>query len=545
MKLNLLMVAVALGAAPVIANASAYDVLELPVTDVSVNQFGSSIDNTGLMLTTLTNPFNPPIDMTLFDVANFPNLTDPDSAAQGDFNTADYTIVVNAFRNNSSTFSSFGQKLASRVIYQTDGTDLEYVFGFDEETEETNGFTFGMNYLGADSANGEYIISNSASTFFPSVLTTDEGNEITAVIADFLQRGFVQYNNQVSPLMPIDDTLEGISRANAISENLQVAGISSVDVRDAITEGIETCNGAEVTVPLEICLYELQTRVQEQFVQRATIWQLDALGQVIDTQAYDLTFTPEEDDSRNFSNEAVDINNLGVAIGSGPVLLENRAFSAAMIYENGTTRRLIEDDDRLPNFGIGVNDSGIVVGYQLQAINGQGRAKFFTYDLNTETLEFPTDFFVSSSTFPRDINNNGIIVGDAEVDTNTPRRREAFRYDMQSGEFVNLNDFIACDSPYTLVAANSINDSNEIMVDATVLRGIKNVRGEVILDANGDEVLETAVVALKLTPNGGEPPVCTEPDDDEIDLPREGASNSLIFLSIIGFIALFRRFTRK
>ncbi|MFC4699462.1 DUF3466 family protein [Glaciecola siphonariae] len=542
MKLNLLMVAVALGAAPAIVNAAAYSVQELPVTSLSANQFGSSIDNSGLILTTLTNPFNPPIDMSLFDVANFPSLSDPDAAAQGNFNTSDYTLVVNAFRNNAVSFSTFGQKLASRVIYQTDGTDAQYVFGFDQEQDNTNGFTFALNSNVAGSANGAYIAGNSTSLFRPVDFVTDAGDEFTAVIADFFQRGFVQFDGNTTPLLPIDTTLEGRSQANAINENLQVAGASSVGVRDAITTGIETCNSEENTFPLDICLYELKTRVQEQFIRRATVWQLDAQGEVISSEFYPLSFTPEADDTRNFVNDALDINNAGVAVGSGTVLRNNVGVSAAMVYENGTTTRLIEDDDMLPNFAIGINDAGIVAGYQIQAINNQGRAKLFTYDLNSGELVFPDDFFVSSSTIPRDINNNGIVVGDGEIEASqSQRRRAAFMYDMQSGEFVNLNDLIACDSPYDIVSANSINDSNEIVADATVFRSQKNVRGEALLDADGNEIFETAVVALKLTPTGQEAPDCSVPDAENPDLERQGAStNTLIIIALLG-LAVFRR----
>jgi hypothetical protein len=39
--------------------------------------------------------------------------------------------------------------------------------------------------------------------------------------------------------------------------------------------------------------------------------------------------------------------------------------------------------------------------------------------------------------------------------------------------------------------------------------------------------------------------VCTTPDEGDIDLPREGASNGLIFLSFMFVIAVFRRFRTK
>lgn len=545
MKFNQWIGAVALSAAPVVVSASAYDVQELPVTDLSVNQFASSIDNTGLILTTLGNPFNQPIDMTLFDVVNFPFLTDPDSAAEGVFNNVDYTQVVNTYRQNAQNFSTFGQKLASQIAYQTDGIDVEYVFGFDIEQESTDGFSFGLNTTVVDSSNGAYIVGSSPSRFYPFTFTLESGDEVTAIISEFLQRGFVQFGDQVNALPPVDSTLAGVSRVSAINDNLQVAGVSSVAVRQLITDGLTQCESDELTVPIEICLYELKTRTQGQFVQRATIWQLDAQGQVISTQAYDLNFTPDEDESRNFSNEAIDINNSGVAVGTGNVLVNNVATTAAMVFENGVTRRLLDDDALLPNFATGINDAGIITGYQVRAINGQGRAKFFTYDLSTDTLTFPDDFFVSSSAFPRDINNNGIIVGDAESEaTQSQRRRTAFMYNPASDEFLDLNDMTACDSPYTLVSANSINDSNVIVADATVLRSARNARGETILDDDGDPILETAVVAVKLTPTGEDAPDCSVDPIEDPESERQGAANSLILLVFLGFVAIFRRFKR-
>lgn len=545
MKFNQWIGAVALSAAPAVVSASAYDVQELPVTDLSVNQFASSIDNTGLILTTLGNPFNQPIDMTLFDVANFPFLTDPDSAAEGVFNNVDYTQVVNTYRQNAQNFSTFGQKLASLIAYQTDGIDVEYVFGFDTEQESTDGFSFGLNTTVVDSSNGAYIVGSSPSRFYPFTFTLESGDEVTAIISEFLQRGFVQFGDQVNALPPVDSTLAGVSRVSAINDNLQVAGVSSVAVRQLITDGLTQCESDELTVPIEICLYELKTRTQGQFVQRATIWQLDAQGQVISTQAYDLDFTPDEDESRNFSNEAIDINNSGVAVGTGNVLVNNVATTAAMVFENGVTRRLLDDDALLPNFATGINDAGIITGYQVRAINGQGRAKFFTYDLSTDTLTFPDDFFVSSSAFPRDINNNGIIVGDAESEaTQSQRRRTAFMYNPASDEFLDLNDMTACDSPYTLVSANSINDSNVIVADATVLRSARNARGETILDDNGDPILETAVVAVKLTPTGEDAPDCSVDPTEDPESERQGAANNMILLVFLGVIAIFRRFKR-
>jgi len=407
--------AVALSTAPVLSFADAYDIQELPVSNLSVNQFSISIDNSGLVLVGLENPYNPPIDLSLLDVSQFPGLTDPEGAAQGNFNLNDYTGLIEAFRSNSNNLTILGQKLATNIAYKTDGTDADYVAGFDVQRESTDGFTFSMNARLEDSVNGDFIIGNSPGVFYPFEFTDESDVEGTAVINDFLLRGFVQVNGETKSLMPIDDTLSGRSEAKAINQNLQVAGSSSVVASDTLLTAIETCSEPTATVPTEICLYDTRSRLRDQYIRRATIWQLDAQGETISTQSYDLSFTPDDDDIRNYFNEAVDINNQGLAIGSGSVLGEFRIRTLAMLFEDGVTSRIFPEEQEPENrvagsFAVAINDNGIVAGYQAQLISGSTVAsKMFVYDTNTQSVNFPSDFFSSSNTFPRDINNNGII----------------------------------------------------------------------------------------------------------------------------------------
>jgi hypothetical protein len=551
MKFNHLMGVVALSTAPVLSYADAYDVQELPVSDLSVNQFSVSIDNSGLALVGLENPYNPPIDLTLLDVSLFPGLRDPEGAAQGNFDLNDYTGLIAAFRSNSNNLTRLGQKLATNIGYKTDGTDAEYVAGFDVQRESTNGFTFSMNSRLEGSVNGDFIIGNSPGVFYPFVFTNDTDVEITAVINDFLLRGFVQVNGETKSLMPIDDTLSGRSEAKAINQNLQVAGSSSIAVPDTVITAIEACSEETVTVPLEVCLYDTRSRLRDQYIRRATIWQLDAQGETISTQSYDLSFTPADDDVRNYFNEAVDINNQGVAVGSGSVLGEFRIRTLAMLFEDGTTTRIFPEEQEPENsiagsFAVAINDSGLVAGYQAQLINGSTVAsKMFIYDTNTQSINFPSDFFSSSNTFPRDMNNNGIVVGDAEVEAiQNPRLRAGFMYDIAKDEFINLNTLIACDSPYQIVAANSINDNNEIIADAVLLKPQLNALGEPALDANGEALTQTAVVAVKLNPTGAEAPTCPPSEAELQDTVRQGASNSLLFMIFCLSILGLRRFKR-
>ncbi len=540
---------------PIVSQAASYEVIELPSNQLSRNQFSGSIDNTGLILTIINNPYNAPIDISLLDLEAF-NLTDLDSALEGNFNATDLAIVSSFIRGNTQSDLPFGQKLASNIAYQTDGTDFSYVYGFDVQSDVLNGFTFANDIELGDSVNGTHIVGTMNGPFTRIDYENENGEVLNYVVNDFVNRGFVQVGEKVTPLVPSETTAGGFSVADAINANLQVAGASSVAVSDNITSAITACEDEETRGdrPLKACIYSTFTAsITDRFgnrsntflpqvTRRATIWQLDAQGDVIDSEIYGLTFEPDADLSQIFSNRAVDINDAGTAVGVSPVPVGDFFTEAAVVYENGVTTRLIADDELLPNAATGISNDGYVIGYRTQSFNGVSRTKFFTYDLNTDELVFPTDFFVSSASFPRAINNNNIVVGEGEADANQgERRRNGFMYTIETDTFVNLNDLLPCDSPYLIVTANDINDNNEIVADALVKKPNRDVQGNILLDENGDQVLVDTVVSVKLNPTGDAPSTCTDEDEDSNVRERQGASSSIAYLFGLLALVLVRR----
>jgi hypothetical protein len=162
--------------------------------------------------------------------------------------------------------------------------------------------------------------------------------------------------------------------------------------------------------------------------------------------------------------------------------------------------------------------------------------------MNSGEITFPDDFFLGSSSIALDINNNGVVVGYGEVDASlTGRRTEGFLYDHQAQQFNGLRDLISCDSPYTIVQANAINDNNEIAATALYQGPSKDSMGDIILDSSGNEIIIDRVAAVKLVPIlGGEVENCGEASD-EINRERQGASVS--WLLAFGFVLLgWRRF---
>jgi hypothetical protein len=189
-----------------------------------------------------------------------------------------------------------------------------------------------------------------------------------------------------------------------------------------------------------------------------------------------------------------------------------------------------------------INNDNLVVGYQVKSVNGTNRRKFFVYDMLLEEITFPNDFFLGSSSNALDINNNGMVVGYGEVDASlTGRRNEGFLYDIAAEQFYGIRELISCDSPYTIVQANSINDQNEIAATARYQGSARDSRGEVLLDSAGLEIQVDLVTAVKLELiPGGEIDNC-DPIVDKINRERQGAS--VVWMLGFGLILLgWRRF---
>jgi hypothetical protein len=187
------------------------------------------------------------------------------------------------------------------------------------------------------------------------------------------------------------------------------------------------------------------------------------------------------------------------------------------------------------------------VGFQVKSVNGKNRRKFFVYDMVLDEITFPNDFFLGSSSIALDINNNGLVVGYGEVDAaivETDRRNEGFLYDIAAEQFFGIRELISCDSPYTIVQANSINDKNEIAATALYQGSARDSRGELILDSAGSEIQVDLVTAVKLELiPGGEIDNCNEVVDG-INRERQGASIS--WMLGLGLILLsWRRFKVK
>jgi len=548
MKLNRITALLMLSSLPLLANSASYDVVELPSASVSLNQFGSAIDETGLVLTTAVRPFNPPIDLSLIDLSIFTMLNDPQGAALGDFEEEDYKLIATFLvaQNANQQNSLFGQKLATELVYSSDGTSLNYVNGLDEIADATNGFTFAQGSLVGDSVNGTHIVGTMAGPFSKIPYTNNEGVEQVYNLNMFSSRGFVQVGNAVTQLVPENTEAGGFSTAQAINAGLQIAGSTSIGPTPVLVDVIANCADDELRPdePIEACLYKLRIQsgnvdsFRNATTERAAVWQVDANGAVISKTIYGLVFEPQEESRLALSTSAIAINDNGVAVGVSDAPFFNRTDDTAVIFEKGQTIRIIEDVALMPNAATGINNEGLIIGFQRYLVGRDVRTKMFTFDRKTDVLTFVDGFFVNSSTIPRAINNNNLVVGEADRDAGIGlRQKSGFLYDINTNTFSDLNSLLACDANFTIVAANDINDSGEIIASALVRRPARDVKGE------ETEGLVDTVIAVKLMPTGQEPSDCGPSEDDIFAIERQGASVG--FLTLLGLlvISVFRRRT--
>jgi hypothetical protein len=557
MKFTRLASAVLLATTSLPILAASYTVTELPAGELSVNQYGSSVDNTGLVLTTFQNNYNPPIDLRLIDLdSDFftTALTDIDAVRNGDPNLADYNFLANYVRTGSSNFSVLTQQLGQFLGYKYSNDSFQYIKAFDEESDELGGFSFSMETTLRDSVNGTHIIGNTEGPNRIIEYTNENGDVISYNVYDFDRRGFVQVGDTAVGLVPTDTTLGGSSQVNSINQNFVVAGVGSVAPSETLVLANANCLDEDTRgdQPLEVCQARLRTssstsggviRRSGLWTERAMLWSLDVEGNILDTTVYGTLVTDEEELASAGTSQALDVNVNGVAVGVASLKVgENQLFStAAAVFQNGEVTRMIADDDLLPNSALHINDNNYVTGVRSERINNVSRSRMYVYNLNTDDIDFVDGFFVSSSTLPRAMNNENLIVGSADVDVVTgssQRPTAGFLYDIEAQTFTNLNDLVPCNSEYNIIEALDINDSNVIVASALTKRPSRNVRGEIITDDNGNEVLIDTVVAVVLNPTGAEPSDCSA--DDEV-LERQGASTSIYMFAMLFIASIFRR----
>ncbi len=552
-------------------NAAKYRVVELPVDDLGINSFAQDINQRGDVTVIVDTPFNPPIDVDLinFESPSLLSLTNADGAAVGNINNEDLAILaayIKSFNPNGGveTFNYAVQMLADYQSYISNERESELLQAFDKVEVDLEGLSQSVNNRVTGINNALATVGNSAAPFEKIRYRNENGDIIFYMGQEHYTRGYLQINNAVFDVLPPEDFLGGFSNANDINNSFEVAGVASVEVSESFELAGEACEDEDQRndVPYEICVRNLFRTYQANynanlrgfrlpadlaFKRRAMIWQFNASGDLLESRELGTLIDKEFEDDKYYSSSAKAINDNGIAVGTSNAFFadnpNNVIVNVAAVFDGDEVVGFINDQEYPQSTAEDINNNDIVVGYGTKIINGTSRTKFFVHDYRGEVTEFPSDFFNSSSSVANAINDNGLVVGQGEVETNLSgaRRSEGFIYDIDTKEFTNINDMLSCNSPYTIIQANDINERDEIAATAVVYRESYDLAGDIALDDRGNTIYENATVAVKLVPiPGGTIDDCQLQQDK---LERKGGS-PLWLLPLIG-LALCRRFWRN
>ncbi|OIM97402.1 hypothetical protein BFR57_12355 [Idiomarina sp. MD25a] len=558
-----LLVASVLAACSTTAAADTFSIEEIATADNFRSSFPRDMNEQGFIVGISSFPTNVDIDLSQLTAAQLASLGITDIEEVEELTPAQYEFIVNSLAANTN--NNFLQKpIAPYQAFLYDGMTLPVSF-FDDP-EDVSTITYLNSINGANTAVGMGYGAYKPVDF---TYTDSEGDEQTNTfyVRDYISRGVWYQDGQTATVAPPEQSiLGGESAIMDVNDSGLAAGYASIGVSPGAATTIESCTPGEdsesiQTRPVEVCASELWLELHNATANniapilyysrsnyssrrsiydiRGFLWQLDANGDVISSTELGTLTERREEDQSDFSSYAYAVNNNGIAVGQSYTYHPDRgAIRMPAIFVDGEAIAVTESDEYFWGSANDINDNNRAVGYLTATRAGNLRNTGFYYDVDSATMETLPGFFNGSSTVPSDINNNGLVVGTGEIEPtlSTTRRRVGFLYDTaaENAEFINLNDAIACDSPYFIVDARAVTDSGEIVASA--------LKTEEYVDGNGETQTREVSVTIKMDPIEGELNNCRE---EENKVERSGASFGglpLAGLSLLGFfITLSRR----
>ncbi|WP_438863687.1 DUF3466 family protein [Neptunicella sp.] len=526
--------------------AATYQVIEMPTGELSRNSYSTALNNSGDFISTLEFKYNPPINIDLLDLesqALINGLTDIDAVADGNINADDLIFLYNAIKAQDGNV--LFQQISQYGAAKGNTNVADSLTGFDIQIPEMGTLSNSVNTFAYDINNNGWVVGGATAPYQTLSYFNENDVEIKLQIRDFALRAFVDIDGTNIGLLPPEDKVGGKSEARGINDNNEVVGAATTAISESTQEAIDNCEDDEARgdVPLEYCLQNVASSAA--YETRAAYWKLDADGQVIETKTFGILAEPAEDATRFYNSRAKAINNNGIIVGTSEGFYKgdpDKVSTFATIFNDEGEVGITDDNEYFASDAVGINDNNLVIGQGSKTINGYTRHKFFVHDIdNNETL-YPKDFFTGSDSLAKGINNNNLVVGDGEVDSGlgVERRRHGFIYDYNEQRFTDLNDTIACDSPYTIVQANDINDFDEIIGTALMKKDLFNLAGEPLLNSDGSQAQSEVVVSVKLVPvAGGSNDNCEVEDTDKYQ--RKAGSMGIWFMFVTGLMLVLRR----
>ena len=566
-------------------NAATYQVIDKGNVSSLKYTYSQQENNNGEAAISGTDIYNFPVQFQYLDEDDFNAIvTLADRSHEGVhdlLNIEDETALRagNPTANDLSWVIRYLKARAGNSLYQEVG-DIFAMTNFNGQTELFN--VFDEKFTGTDIytrstkeyisgiTNEGWVYGTASAPYLPLDFTQSDGEEVTHWLRDFTTRGFFSSDGgaSITEVIPPSETdlpeeqrFGGESAILDISESHFAVGYASTSIDqnalDFFADETGGCADPDVLddLPFKACVQQV---IEDIYNTEAIKWTIDEQG-IITSEILGQLVTPHVDDVREYENYAQAVNNQGVAVGyahgwvdeneTDPSATEQRSLYA-VVYKDGQVTDFTDDHGKyFDSRAYDINDAGIAIGHVNTFVNGNQRTKFYHVDTNAETMEMilPTDFFTGSSSTARAINEDGKIVGEGEVETHndnssTPRRTHGFIYDITSKAFTDLNDYIACDSDYTIIEARDINDQNEISATALIRVPRRDSKGVLMLDDKGEQQFEDVVRAVTLEPIPGEIENCSAVEEK---VERQGAGFGLSSVLLLMLVGLRRRFTAR
>lgn len=549
------------------SQAEVYQVAELGLVEGYKSSFAAGINNNNQSVGTASGQFNYPVDLAAVNYAHS-IFTGSLSAAEieeikkGNVNAKALEYLLLYLNSNVADYSV--QRFAGTFPIRYD--IRQQIKLRETKTPQTN-----YEYLLDITDNGTMLGYGSApfvKQAFTPAATEAIPNPVTKqlwVPESGSVLGMVLNNGSRYPLLPIYTQYGGgISVPKAISNSGIVVGTGSVSLAEATATSINTaCNGA--TEPKAICYYQFISNVNSApYDMAGLVWTLDANGKPGPATKYGylgdkktgLPHTRTDYAPVLYTSVPNDVNDAGVVVGMSvytdstdirynPRTFRDEVFTAyqATIFQGTELTTFFDVKEWEGSRATSINNKNIIVGSAVKRVN-YDQERFFVYDMNTQKITFPKDLFSSASVVPAAINNNNQVVGisSSYTDGSSTIRQVGFWYDLTTDSFHDLNKLLPCNSGYTVIAAQDINDKNVIVATATKKTEARDVKGDIIKDAAGNAIIEEVAVAVQLTPvANGTPDNCTSVVEEGYE--RQGGSLGFGWL-LLTMLPLLRRRSR-
>jgi len=576
-------------------HAATYEVIDKGAADTHKYTFAIQENNLGEAVISGTQAYNFSVQYEFLDEDDFDsivaiaNLSHDFTLLYDDIEDEEALRAGTPTENDSFWALSYLISLNSNLTYQKYG-DVAALINLGDTSEEFS--IFDTNFEGEpttvsseltrstiDFVNGitdnGWVYGSASAPYLPVEIIDDQDSEDTSDdistnywLRDFTTRGFYSLDrgNTIIPLIAPESTYGGVSVVSDISESGIAIGYASTSISEEVIEFIDSnCSTEEQLeeIPFDVCLDLVLNNnglsLDNLYSTEAFKWTINSSGEIENSETLGFLITPHEDDTRELQSVAQAINDSGVVVGYSQGWFNNDVVDPDE-FEIKSTYAAVFKNDRVVDINTDhrtyfssraadINNNDIVVGHLSQTINGSTRSVFYYADVsNLDNIEavLPDVFFTGSSTIPRSINESGFVVGSAEVETDITtdgslRRTNGFIYDISSDNFINLNSYLPCDSEYTIIDAQSINESNEISATALIRINARDFIGNELIDqVNGSPITEEVVRAVRLQPieNG----IIEDCSSEEDFLERQGASFGLFTPLVLLLIGFRRRF---